>query len=236
MDNFVAADPESQKLAELKVSLREKFELVRRYKQQFDTSNDNLAKHRIYQSTEALVRMIDQEIKQYSLNLGMMRVSNDSQSKYPQRYAKLERESSEARSCFLQMSDDIKLFMTVTKIGDRTSYTFKSINDQDDNFVRHQNVTNIESVRAGDAALGNIIEMGDQAVQNMNHAQLDLQRQREILNKLFYYDENLQVYIDKAKDKVSYLEKKVYTKKILLFVLILLLGLVAVILLLLKML
>ena len=58
--------------------------------------------------------------------------------------------------------------MIVQKIGDRTSRTFKSNINEDDNFVRHQNVTNIESLRTGDAALANIIEMGDEAVTNMN--------------------------------------------------------------------
>ena len=41
---------------------------------------------------------------------------------------------------------------------------------------------------------------------------------------LFYYDEDLKVYIDKATNKVSYLERKTYVKKILLVILIVALG------------
>ena len=229
-----SVDLEGIQVKELKIALKQKFKLIASNKQNFDTSGDNLKKHRLFQETERLVKLADEDLKKISLNLAMMRVSQDSQSKYAQRYAKLERQMNEARTNFMEMSDATNQFMIVQKIGDRTSRTFKSNINEDDNFVRHQNVTNIESLRTGDAALANIIEMGDEAVTNMNQAERDLAKQRELLLKFFYYDENLKVYIDKAKDKVTYLERKTYTKKIMLSVLIVVLALIALTLLLLK--
>ena len=60
----------------------------------------------------------------------------------------------------------------------------------------------------------------------MRTANLDLARQRKILETLFYYDEDLQVHINKANDKVQYLARKTLKKKILLFILICLLGII----------
>jgi len=67
-------------------------------------------------------------------------------------------------------------------------------------------------------------------------ANADLLEQRHILSKLYFYDEELKVYIDKATDKVSYLERKTYMKKILLASLVFLLAILVIVLLFLKML
>lgn len=83
-------------------------------------------------------------------------------------------------------------------------------------------------LRDAEKNLGNIMEMGDEAHTNMREANLDLQGQRHILQTLFYYDEDLKVYINKATNKVSYLESKTFTKKILLVSLVLLLGIILV--------
>ena len=123
--------------------------------------------------------------------------------------------------------------MTMKKAGG--ARTFNLDPNKDDHYIRHQNVNNIENLKEGDQALANVIEMGDEAVQNMNQANQDLKRQRELLNKFFFYDDELKVYIDRANAKVQYLERKVYIKKILLFILVVVLGLCAVTMLLLKM-
>lgn len=70
----------------------------------------------------------------------------------------------------------------------------------------------------------------------MQEANQDLLRQREILHKLFFYDDELNVYIEKATDKVKYLERKVWQKKVLLFTLIVALGVIIAISLLMKLL
>ena len=44
--------------------------------------------------------------------------------------------------------------------------------------------------------------------------------------KFFFYDEELKVFIDKATNKVQYLEHKVFIKKILMFTLIVLLAII----------
>ena len=125
--------------------------------------------------------------------------------------------------------------MTQKRIGGKQPVSIFGGDNQDDNFIRHQNVNNLELLKQNDATLGRMMELGHEAVGNMNEANADLQKQRETLLKLFYFDEELSVYIDKATSKVSYLERKTYIKKVLLVVLVLLLGLTCVILLLLKM-
>ena len=100
-----SVDLEGIQVKELKIALKQKFKLIASNKQNFDTSGDNLKKHRLFQETERLVKLADEDLKKISLNLAMMRVSQDSQSKYAQRYAKLERQMNEARTNFMEMSD-----------------------------------------------------------------------------------------------------------------------------------
>ena len=57
-----------------------------------------------------------------------------------------------------------------------------------------------------------------------------------MLLKFFYYDEELQIYIDRSTKKVQYLERKAYCTKILLMSLVCLLAVIIVIMLFNKML
>ena len=54
------------------------------------------------------------------------------------------------------------------------------------------------------------------------------------MNELFFYDDDLNIYISKSTGNVQYLEAKIFMKKILLFILILCLGLINIVTLMMK--
>ena len=123
--------------------------------------------------------------------------------------------------------------MTMGRIGGKQTAVFGS-NDRDDHYIRDQNIANLELLKETDAKLGEVIERGHEANVNMQEASRDLVNQRQQLLKFFYYDEELNCYIDKSTNKVAYLERKTMTKKILLVTLAVLLAVICGISLLLK--
>lgn len=57
----------------------------------------------------------------------------------------------------------------------RTDYgSIRSFKGDDDNFIRHQNIDTIEKIHRGTAQLANVIEMGDDAADNMNVVNQDI--------------------------------------------------------------
>ena len=53
--------------------------------------------------------------------------------------------------------------------------------------------------------------------------------QRRKLEELFFYDDELNIYIDKSTGNVRFLEAKIYLRKILMFILIVCLGLICIV-------
>ena len=63
----------------------------------------------------------------------------------------------------------------------------------------------------------------------MQVANQDLKRQRDKLNELFFYDDELNIYIKKSTGNVVYLEAKIYMRKILMFILVISLAIICII-------
>ena len=56
-----------------------------------------------------------------------------------------------------------------------------------------------------------------------------MKNQRDKLNELFFYDDELNIYINKSTGNVVYLEAKLYCRKIIMFVLIFCLAVICII-------
>ena len=162
----------------------------------------------------------DEALRKYEHQLQMLRgTSIDTRSKFERDLETLKIAAKDSRAKYFEMEEKRGKFLSIRK----PVSGFKS-SDIDDHFIRDSNVRNIEMLREADRNLGDIMEMGVQAHENVRDANQDLIKQRHVLLTLFYYDEDLKVYIDKATNKVSYLERKTYVKKILLVCLMVLLG------------
>ncbi len=72
------------------------------------------------------------------------------------------------------MEEQARTFVTSGKIGGGMSSS--ALND--DNFISNQNIANMERLRDGDKALGQILEHGHDAVGYMQAANQDLLEQR----------------------------------------------------------
>ena len=132
------------------------------------------------------------------------------------------------------MEEQKNQFMTMGRIGGKQTVPVFGAHDKDDHYIRDQNIANLELLKDTDARLGEVIERGHEANVNMQEASRDLLTQKQQLLKFFYYDEELNVYIDKSTNKVAYLEKKTWTKKCLMITLAVALALICAVSLLLK--
>ena len=99
----------------------------------------------------------------------------------------------------------------------------------DDDYTKDTSVNTLGKLGKQDRKLKKMIREGTKAGQDMQEANQDLKNQREKLAELFFYDDELNIYINKSTGNVVYLEAKIYMRKIIMFTLIFCLFVIAVI-------
>lgn len=108
--------------------------------------------------------------------------TGESKRKFETDLASLKVGLEDSRHRYFEMEEKCQHFMKVGRIGGaETSGSMSRLlggPDVDDHFIRDSNVRNIEMLREAEKNLGNIMEMGDEAHQNMREANLDLHSQR----------------------------------------------------------
>lgn len=80
-------------------------------------------------------------------------------------------------------------------------------------------MNNLDQILKADFKLGQIMQMGHEATDNMRDANYELMKQRQLIDKLFYFDTDVNGWIDKATGKVAALERETYVRKALLLTL-----------------
>ena len=116
------------------------------------------------------------------------------------------------------MEEQVNQYKTVDQIG-RPTHTSES-----DDYIRDRHIHNIDQLRNADGQLADIIRMGDEAVKNSRQAGHDINNQSHIIHQFYFYDQQVNAWMDKATGKVAALERGTYAKKVIMCLMVFVLG------------